>query len=117
MNADQIHAKIYAWRGQAARRLGLDYRVFRPNQAANLLSNQVATFKAAFNAGDTTYRAPNLPGTAIWYGDFDGQQTRLGDYLVRVRDGQTYYIAAQPLLLPILCIDCNRTVRVARAAP
>ncbi len=117
MNGAQIHAKIYAGRGKAALRLGLDYRVMRPNQAINPLSNQVATLKAAFNAGDNTYKAANLPGDAIWYGDFDGRQTLPGDYLVRVSDGQTYYIAAQQQLLPIICIDCNRTVRIARAAP
>jgi hypothetical protein len=117
MNGAQIHAKIYAGRGKAALRLGLDYRVMRPNQAINPLSNQVATLKAAFNAGDNTYKAANLPGDAIWYGDFDGRQTLPGDYLVRVSDGQTYYIAAQQQLLPIICIDCNRTVRISRAAP
>lgn len=114
MNAEQINAKIYAGRAKAALRLGLDYNVFRPVSAANPMTNQVATIKAAFNAGDNTYKAANLPGDAIWYGDFDGRQTLPGDYLVRVSDGQTYYIAAQQQLLPIICIDCNRTIRVSR---
>lgn len=115
MNADQIHAKIYAGRGKAALRLGLDCNVFRGG-ADNPLSNRVATIKAAFNAGDSTYKSPNMPGDAFWYGDFDGMQTQPGDYLVCVRDGKTYYIAAQQMLLPIVCVDCNRSVRISRAS-
>ena len=82
--------------------------------AASPLSNQIGTLKAAFNSGDSTYRAPNLPGDAIWYGDFDGRLTQPGDYLVRVADGQTYFVAAQQQLLPIVCIDCNRSVHITR---
>ncbi|WP_045736800.1 hypothetical protein [Xanthomonas sp. MUS 060] len=117
MNGEQIQAKIYAGRAKVALRLGLDYGVMRPTQAANPLSNQIATFKAAFNAGDNTYRAADRSGSAVWHGDFDGRQTLPGDYLVRVSDGQTYYIASQQQLLPIVCIDCNRTVRISRPAP
>ncbi len=117
MNAAQIHAKIYAGRGKAALRLGQDCAVMRPDQAADPLANQIAVLKAAFNAGDNTYRVPNLPGKAIWFGDFDGNQTQPGDYLVRASDGQIYYIAAQQSLLPMICIECNRLVRVARAVP
>lgn len=117
MNGEQIQAKIYAGRAKVALRLGLDYRVMRPNQAANPLSNQIAVFKAAFNAGDDIYRSADRAGNAVWHGDFDGRQTLPGDYLVRVSDGQTYYIASQQQLLPIVCIDCNRNVRISRAAP
>ncbi|AQW28645.1 hypothetical protein ACJBUE_12780 [Ralstonia syzygii subsp. celebesensis] len=118
MNADQIHAKIYAGRAKAALRLGLDYNVFRPTGTGNPLSNQVATIKAAFNAGDNTYKSPNMPGDAFWYGDFDGRLTQPGDYLVHpVNPMDVKYIAAQQQLLPIICIDCNRTVRLSRAAP
>lgn len=117
MNAAQIHAKIYAGRGKAALRLGLVYNVYRPIQAANPLSNQILSINAAFNAGDNTYKSPNLPGDPIWYGDFDGRLTKAGDYLVCASSSQIYYVAAQQQLLPIICIDCNRSIRIARAAP
>lgn len=114
MDGATIQAKIYAGRAKAALRLGLDCGVFRPLVAGAALANQIATTKAAFNAGDNSYKTPNLPGDAIWYGDFDGRLTRPGDYLVRVADGQTYYIAGQQQLLPIVCIDCNRSIKITR---
>jgi hypothetical protein len=114
MDGPTIQAKIYAGRAKAALRLGMDCNVYRPLTAAAPLGNLVTTTKAAFNSGDNTYRAPNLPGEAIWYGDFDGRLTHPGDYLVRVADGQTYFIAGQQQLLPIICVDCNRSVHVTR---
>jgi len=120
MRAEQIHAKIYAGRGKAALRLGLAYRVLRPTGAADPLDSagEMAVINAAFNAGDNDYRKPAKPGEAVWYGDFDGRQTRPGDYLVPASGlGQTYFIAAQQPLLPIVCIACDRAVRVSRAAP
>lgn len=114
MDGATIQQRIYAGRGKAALRIGLDCRQYRPLTAAAPLGNLVATIKAAFNAGDSTYRAPNLPGDPIWYGDFDARTTRVGDYLVRVSDGSIWFIAGQQQLLPIICVDCNRSVRVTR---
>lgn len=116
MDGATINAKIYAGRAKAALRLGLDCRVYRPLTAAAPMGNNVATLKASFNSGDNSYRNPNLPGDAIWYADLDGTQTRPGDYLVRVSDGQTYYIAAMQPLLPIVCVDCNASVQLSRQA-
>jgi len=120
MRAEQIHAKIYAGRGKAALRLGLAYRVLRPASAADPLAGagEMAVINAAFSASDNDYRKPAKPGEAIWYGDFDGRQTQPGDYLVCCASGgQTYFIAAQQPLLPIVCVACDRAVRVSRAAP
>lgn len=114
MDAATIQAKIYAGRAKAAQRIGLDCNQFRPLTASAPLGNQVGTLMAAFNSGDNTYRNPNLPGDAIWYGDFDGRQTLPGDYLVRVADSQAFYIAAQQQLLPIICVECNRSVHIVR---
>lgn len=118
MNAEQINAKIYAGRAKAALRLGLDYNVFRPVSAANPMTNQVATIKAAFNAGDNNYKSPNMPGDAFWHGDFDGRGTQAGDYLVHpISPFDVKFIAAQQMLLPIVCIECNRIISVSRASP
>lgn len=115
MNADQINAKIYAGRGKVAKRLGISYDVYRPVRAGNPLTNQVATIKAAFNAGDGTYKKPNMPGDPIWFGDFDASITRAGDYLVNCfNKGDIRYIAAKQFLLPILIVECNRSVRLLR---
>lgn len=114
MDAATIQAKIYAGRAKAAQRIGLDCNQFRPLSATAPLSNQVGTIKAAFNSGDSTYRAPNLPGDAIWYADLDGRLTVPGDYLVRIVDGQIYYIAGQQQLLPIVVVECNRSLKITR---
>lgn len=117
MDGPTIQARIYAGRGKAALRIGLDFRQYRPLAANAPLGNLVGTIKAALNSGDSTYRSPNLPGDAIWYADLDGRLTQVGDYIRRVADGQTWYIAAQQQLLPIVAIDCNRAVQVLRGTP
>jgi hypothetical protein len=114
MDAATINSKIYAGRGKAAQRIGLDCRIYRPLTAATPFPSILATIKAAFNAGDNKYSKSNEFNDPIWYGDFDGSVTLPGDYMVRVVDGQIYYIAGQQQLLPILCIDCNRTLKISR---
>jgi hypothetical protein len=114
MDGATIQARIYAGRGKAALRIGLDCRQYRPLTAAAPLGNLLATIKAAFNSGDSNYLAPNLYGDPVWYADLDGRVTQTSDYLVRVSDGSTWFIAAQQQLLPIVCVDCNRAVRISR---
>lgn len=116
MDAAAINAKILAGRGKAALRIGLPCDVYRPVDIGAPLSNPITTINAAFNAADNTYARPNLYGKPVWFGDFDGRLTQVGDYLVRVSDGATYFIAGQQPLLPLICIDCPRSVRVSRQA-
>ncbi|CAI2428436.1 Uncharacterised protein [Serratia proteamaculans] len=112
MDAAKIHAKIYAGRGKAALRLGLLYDVMRPVMAADPFTQKVTRLNAAFNNTDNKYLKANHPGDPLWYGDLDGRQTQPGDYLVGANS--TYFIAAQQQLLPIICVECNRTVRMTR---
>ena len=114
MDGATIQSRIYAGRGRAALRVGLDCRQYRPLTVSAPLGNLVGTIKAAFNAGDDNYRSANEFGDAVWHADLDGRLTRPGDYLVRVTDGQIWYVAGQQQLLPILMVDCNRSVRVLR---
>jgi len=117
MDATTIHAKIYSGRAKAALRLGIDYKVMRPVSADDPLTNHVATTNVALNSGDNTYAKPNLYGDAVWYADMDGRLTRSGDYLVHsTAPTDVRFIAAQQLLLPVVCIECNRRVRVSRQA-
>lgn len=117
MDGAKIQTKILAGRGKAAQRIGLSCFQYRPLAAGAPLGNQVGTLLAAFNAGDSSYRAPNLPGDPIWYADLDGRLTQPGDYLVRAADGSTWFIASQQQLLPIVAIECNRRARIVRQAP
>lgn len=114
MDAARIHAKIYAGRAKAALRLGLACNVFRPLDATQALSHQIATTNVAFNAADQKYLRPNLYGKPVWCADYDGTLTQPGDYLVRQSDGNTWFVAAQQQLLPIAVVECNRTLSVQR---
>lgn len=116
MDGNTIQQRIYAGRGKAALRIGLPCRVFRPKSAALPLANLLTTLYAAFNAGDSTYLKPNKYGNPIWFADLDGRYTRPGDYLVRVSDGGIWFIAAQEQLVPIVAVECNRSVKITRAA-
>jgi hypothetical protein len=117
MDGATIQAKIYAGRGKAALRMGRDCSVYRPLTATAPLGNLAATIKAAFNSGDSNYKAPNLPGDALWFADLDGRITQPGDYLIRVFDGDTFYIANQQELLPIVVVECNRQLKITREVP
>jgi len=117
MDGATIQQRIYAGRGKAALRIGLAFNQFRPLSAASPLGNQIGTLLAAFNSGDSTYKTPNLPGDPIWYADLDGRLTQPGDYLVRISDGATWFVSAQQQLLPIVTIECNRSVRITRQLP
>lgn len=114
MDGPTIQARIYAGRGKAALRIGMPCRQYRPLGASAPLANLVGTITAAFNSGDSNYLKPNLPGNPIWFADLDGRTTQPGDYLVRVSDGATWFIAAQQQLLPIICVDCSRSIRITR---
>lgn len=116
MDAAGINAKIYKGRGLAAKRIGFPCEVFRPAAINNPLTQRITAIKCAFNAADSVYGKPNLYGKPVWFGDFDGRVTQAGDYLVRQTDGNTWFIAAQQSLLPIVCIECPRKLRVSRAA-
>ena len=115
MDAAKINAKIYAGRGKAAQRLGYEFCVFRPQSAANPLDWHVRNIKAAFNATDNAYKRPNLYGTNVWFADLNGNLTRSGDYLKRRGRSETYFIAEQQSLLPIVAVECNRIIRMMSA--
>jgi hypothetical protein len=114
MDGATIQQRIYAGRAKAALRIGLACSQYRPLAAGAPLGNLIGTILAAFNAGDSAYKVPNLPGDPLWYADLDGRVTQPGDYLKRVVDGATWFVAAQQQLLPIICVDCNRSIRITR---
>lgn len=113
MDAATINDRIYAGRAKAATRIGYSFNVYRPEDAYTPIGLPIDTIPAAFNAGDNTYAKPNLYGHPIWFADLDGRRVQPGDYLVRADDPtEVYFIAAKQSLLPIIAIDCPRTVRI-----
>ena len=115
MDGATLQSRIYAGYAKAAQRLGLPFSQYRPTTASNLLSagNLLRSLLASFNAQDFKYGRPNGYGKPAWYCIADGSLLAPGDYLIG-GTGQTYFIAAMQPLLPILAVECNRTVTVYR---
>jgi len=114
MDALKLQDKIYSGYAKAALRLGLDNVQYRPAGSGNPLAVAGAPVKASFNAEDMQYGRANKYGAAVWWGLFDGRLTQTGDYL----DGPqgTFFVASQQLHLPIQLVQCNRRVKLSRAA-
>lgn len=113
MDAAKLQSKVYKGYAQASKRIGPAYNLFRPTSAINPFSNgPITTLNASFNAEDMTYGRPNKYGKPTWFCLVDGSQTQVGDYLSNAT--QTFFIAAMQPILPILAVDCNRTINVLR---
>jgi hypothetical protein len=115
MDAATLQARIYAGYAKAAQRIGYTTSLYRPTAAANPVGvgTLVQTMPASFNPEDMGYSKPNKYGHPTWYGVFDGRLTKVGDYLINANDG-TFFVAAQQQALPILLVQCNRTLNVIR---
>ena len=99
-------------RGASVRRTD----AYRPRGTSEPLSraNRFLRLPAAFTGPDGKFAKPNGYGDALWFGVFDAAYTRPGDYLVQ--DSGTWFVAAQQPLLPVLCVQTNRTVSFMRPA-
>lgn len=112
---DEATAQRLIYRGyaQASQRLGNSFTLSRATTSDMTAATVVATnFLASFNSEDMTYSKPNKYGKPTWFALLDGTQTKPGDYLVG--SAGTWFIAAQQPLLPILAVQCNRTLTFYR---
>ena len=107
-----MQARIYAGYAKGALKLGTDYGIYRPIAATNPLTSLIVTQKAALIAKDLSWMKVNKHGEMVWLCITDGRQTLTGDYLSSATE--KFFIASQLLNQPILCIKCNRTVRLMR---
>lgn len=116
MDAAKLQAKVYKGYSLAAKRIGPIFTLYRPSSASNPIAsgNIVTTLNASFNAEDMTYSRPNKYGKPTWFCLVDGRLTQVGDYLIN--GDKTYFIAAMQQTLPILAVECNRTINVNRPA-
>jgi hypothetical protein len=89
---------------------------YRPNNPTDPLDpvNRYLRLPAVFTPPDGTFTRSNAYGVALWQGLFDAAYTRVGDYLVQ-KSG-TWFVVAQPSLLPVLCVRATRVVSFARPA-
>jgi len=112
MDGFTIQARVYAGYAKAAARVGLPHHLYRPADPMAPLAAVLVSLAASFNVKGA-YTQPNIYGNALWQCIADGAQLRVGDYL---RGAATYFIAALQPLLPILAVECNRTIQAARVA-
>lgn len=114
MDGAKIQARVYRGYAKAADKIGLPHQVYRAAGGDDPLAagNLVATLRASLNAEDMKYGRPNKYGKPTWFAIFDGAQTQVGDYLKG--PSGTFFIAAQQALLPILAVECNRTINILR---
>src|SRR5690348_16724962 len=114
MDGATIQAKQYRGYAIAAAKIGLPFQQHRALRASDPISPEtlLGTLQASFNAEDMLYGKPNKYGKPTWFCIADGTQLAVGDYLQA--DSGTFFIAAMQPLLPILAVECNRTVTVYR---
>lgn len=114
MDAVTLQNRVYYGYTQAALRIGLTFSQYRPTTATNALNAafKLRTMPASFNALDMKYGKANGYGKPTWYCVADGRILQVGDYLTG--NGSTYFIAAMQPILPILAVECNRTVTIYR---
>lgn len=116
MNPMTLQDRISQGLGAAARRLGENHDAFRPSGPNDPLAvaNRFLRLPAWFNAQDPAGARPGAYGKPLWFGVFDAAYTRPGDYLSG--PSGIFFIAAQQPLLPVLCVQTNRTVSASRPA-
>ncbi len=114
MHGMMLQDRISRGMGVAARRIGTVHEMFRPVSSTAPLArdNRRLRLHASFSAEDARFGKPAGYGRATWWGVFDAAYTQPGDYLVGAEG--SYFVAAQQPLLPVLCVQANRTVSVGR---
>jgi hypothetical protein len=100
--------------GRAALRLGESYDAFRPTDPFAPITPRSFFLRldAAFHGEDQTWHRSARYGVPVWFGVYDSAYTQPGDYLVGPLG--IFFIAAQPPLLPPVCVQTNRILSVAR---
>jgi hypothetical protein len=114
MDSRRLQDRLYFGLGQSARHVGRTADAFRPDGLFDPLKkqNRFLRLPAAFVPAKGGVNAADTYGQPLWHGIFDASYTRVGDYLVL--EAETYFIASQAPLLPVLCIMANRTISIAR---
>lgn len=112
-----IQAKINKGYGTAGRKVGLPHEHFRPSDAFSPLAllNHIGTLLVAVDARPSyAFSIPALHSDAERYILADGRLLQHGDYLVGPQE--TVFVAALPMLQPIVCIACNAVLSLRRTA-
>lgn len=116
MDASRLSDRIKWGLNVAARATGVMASAYRPQGPAQPLAahNRFLRLYASFCNTNGKFDRASGYGNALWHGIFDAAYTRPGDYLVQ-QEG-TWFIAAQPRLLPVLCVRTDQTISFTRPA-
>lgn len=115
MDAHQLAAKVNQGNGKAAKRLGGTASHYRAASPFSPLDAQPLRELSASFTTDYGYMRAARFGQATRIGIFDAAGFEAGDILVSTEG--TFYVAAMPLLQPILCVRAERLVSVRRTTP
>jgi hypothetical protein len=115
MQEDRLQDTIRRGLGRAARAAGSVCDAYRPDGAGSPLRPgcRYLRLPVLFSPAAGVHRV-SAHGHPLWNAAFDAAYSRPGDYLVRKSDGAVFFIAAQPPLLPVLCVLTDRTVSFSR---
>jgi len=114
MDAHQLTAKVNHGNSKAAKLLGGTARHYRAASPFSPLDDQPVRHLSASFAVDYGYMRAARFGQATRIGIFDATGFKAGDILVSTEG--TFYVAAMPLLQPILCVSADRLVKIGRTA-
>lgn len=113
MDGATIQARVYAGYAKAASVIGQSFNLYRPLTANAPLGNLVSTLKAALDSSpEYKFKKPNEYGDPTWFALINDATTQAGDYLVNASG--TYFIAGKQFLLPVIAVECNRSLKVTR---
>lgn len=123
MPATGLQATIYAGYGTAAAALGAEtFGVFRgaADESASFTGSPLFTLPAQFTnskvAGYNFDRSYVYDDVTL-AGLFDATNCQQGDYLVGQISGRIFFIIGLEPMLPIVCVQANRTVSLTRTIP
>lgn len=114
MDAHQLAAKVNQGNGKAAKHLGGAASHYRAASPFSPLDAQPLRELSASFTTDYGYMRAARFGQATRIGIFDAAGFEAGDILVSTEGA--FYVAAMPLLQPILCVKAERLVSIRRTA-
>ncbi len=114
MNGRKLQDRLHLGLGLSARHVGQPTDAFRPKGPFHPLDkqNRFLRLPAAFVSAKGSDERTNVYGESLWHGIFDASYTRPGDYLVQ--GIESFFVASQEPLLPMLCVKANRIISIAR---
>ncbi|MDI9222141.1 hypothetical protein QMZ30_14645 [Pantoea sp. EA-12] len=115
MDALQLSARVSMGNGKAAKRLGSIACHYRAQSPFGPLKTEPLQLLSASFTTDYGYMRAARFGQAARIGIFDATGFEVGDILVSEEEG-TLYVAAMPLLQPILCVKAERQITLKRTA-